>query len=153
MKYEDLLRALTPFNYCDMKDQKDYMEKWSKKIEGILHYADADNDGTISFTEFFFFITLLQMPERLIGYDFQNMPDGLMTSEQFSSTLTKHRRRTKFGKKLMENNKKVVDARNVKAREEDFLATNAKITEKMFENKTKDKDGHRKLSFQDFRAH
>ena len=59
MKYEDLLRALTPFNYCDMKDQKDYMEKWSKKIEKILHYADADNDGTISFTEFFFFITLL----------------------------------------------------------------------------------------------
>ena len=80
MKYEDLLRALTPYNYCDIKDPKDYMEKWHHKIEKILHYADADNDGTISFTEFFFFITLLQIPDKLIGLDFNNMPDGLMTS-------------------------------------------------------------------------
>ena len=53
----------------------------------------------------------------------------------------------------MENNTKVVDGRNVKATEEDFLATNAKITQKMFENIKASSDGHRKMSFQDFRAH
>ena len=71
MAYSDILRALTPYNYGEIKDTKEYMEKYSSKVGAILHLADADGDGTISFTEFFFFITILQLPDILIQKDFE----------------------------------------------------------------------------------
>jgi len=59
MTYTDMLRALTPYNYGEIKDSKEYLEKHGDKIKKVLNLADADNDGTIDFTEFFFFITIL----------------------------------------------------------------------------------------------
>ena len=49
--------------------------------------------------------------------------------------MTKHRRATKFGQKLSENNTAILDGRHVKAKEEDFLSTNRQITAKLFEGK------------------
>ena len=63
MKYSDLLRAMTPYNYQEIKDPKEYMDKYQEKIAHILHLADADSNGTISFTEYFFFVTILQLPD------------------------------------------------------------------------------------------
>lgn len=49
--------------------------------------------------------------------------------------MTKRRRQTPFGAKITENNTGVLDGRNVKAREEDFLNTNKQITKKIFDGR------------------
>lgn len=56
MSYADFFRALTPYNYTEMKDMKGYFEKYQPDV---LKVADANNDGVISFPEFLFFITIL----------------------------------------------------------------------------------------------
>ena len=56
MTYADFFRALTPYNYTEIKDSKEYFEKFQPDV---LKVADANNDGVISFPEFFFFITIL----------------------------------------------------------------------------------------------
>jgi len=136
---------MTPYNYCEIKPVKEYMEKHSDKIANILHFADADGDGTISFTEFFFFITLLQLPDEFMALNFTKYEGNKMTADDFSKTLTKHRKQTKFGKKITVNNI-IMDGRNVKAREEDFLETNQAITKKMFE-------GKEFMNFEDYKNH
>jgi Ca2+-binding EF-hand superfamily protein len=59
MTYSDFFKALTPYNYGEIKNNKEYIEKFAKRVEKVLHIADADGDGVISFTEFFFFVTVL----------------------------------------------------------------------------------------------
>ena len=57
MSYKDFLRAMTPFCYTPFfEGTSEYVEK---HLPSIIKIVDADNDGTISFTEFFFFLVLL----------------------------------------------------------------------------------------------
>lgn len=56
MSYADFFRALTPYNYTELKDNKPYFEKFKPDV---LTVADANGDGVISFPEFLFFITIL----------------------------------------------------------------------------------------------
>lgn len=56
MSYSDFFRALTPYNYKEIRDNKAYFEKFNPEIMKI---ADVNLDGVISFPEFFFFITIL----------------------------------------------------------------------------------------------
>ncbi len=56
MSYSDFFRAMTPYNYTEFKDNKAYFEKFQPDV---LKVADINNDGVISFPEFFFFITIL----------------------------------------------------------------------------------------------
>ena len=67
--------------------------------------------------------------------DFKKYEGHKMTAQEFSKNLTKHRRATKFGQKLSENNTAILDGRHVKAKEEDFLSTNRQITAKLFKDK------------------
>ena len=122
MSYIDFFRALTPYNYAEMKDNKSYFEKFNPDV---LRVADSNNDGVISFPEFFFFITILQMPLGLLAKEFQKRdPDGVkMNKEQFSHALTDLRKKTLLGNKQI--NKGIVpDARLTSATEEEFLDTN-----------------------------
>jgi Ca2+-binding EF-hand superfamily protein len=59
MTYGDFFRALTPYNYGEIKSNAEYLEKFKDRVGKVLHLADADADGVISFTEFFFFMTVL----------------------------------------------------------------------------------------------
>jgi Ca2+-binding EF-hand superfamily protein len=59
MTYGDFFRALTPYNYGEIKSNKEYIEKFKSRVDKVLKLADADGDGFISFTEFFFFVTIL----------------------------------------------------------------------------------------------
>ena len=62
MAYGDFFRALTPYNYGELKSAEDikaYTEKHQERVNHLLHYADSNGDGVISFTEFFFFVTIL----------------------------------------------------------------------------------------------
>lgn len=47
-----------------------------------------------------------------------------MNEAQFSASMTRRRKNTPFGAKITENNTGIIDGRNVKAKEEDFLTTN-----------------------------
>lgn len=93
MTYLDFFRALTPYNYTGFRDNKDYFEKYSPDI---LKVADANGDGVISFTEFFFFVTILQMPESLFEKEIEkHNPEGkTLTKDQFSQSLTLLRKNT-----------------------------------------------------------
>lgn len=67
MSYSDFFRALTPYNYTEIKSNKAYFEKYNPDI---LKVADVNGDGVISFPEFFFFITILQLPDSLLHHEF-----------------------------------------------------------------------------------
>ena len=59
MTYQDILRCITPYNYGEIKsseEQKEYLELYGKQIHDLLKFADADGNGTISFTEYYFFL-------------------------------------------------------------------------------------------------
>jgi len=63
-----------------------------------LKIADVNGDGVISFPEFFFFITLLQLPDSVLIQEFSKLSPNLNVSKaQLSSTLTKLRKKTSLG--------------------------------------------------------
>jgi hypothetical protein len=94
-----------------------------------MNYADADNNGVISFTEFFFFMTIIQLDDRVVKSLFE---DDKMDPQEFTKQLTALRRRTKFGANQKDNAGNLLDSRHVKASNEDFLATNKAMVEKIF---------------------
>ena len=62
MSYKDFLHAMTPYCYTPyFEGQEDYLKE---NKPDILNKVDADGDGTISFTEYFFFLVLLQSSVR-----------------------------------------------------------------------------------------
>ena len=63
MSYSDFLKAITPYNYGPIKSGDEYLEKHGERIKKVLALADANSDGKISFTEFFFFVSVLQLPK------------------------------------------------------------------------------------------
>jgi hypothetical protein len=97
--------------------------------------VDANNDGLISFTEFFYFITILFMPDDIIIANFKAYRgDNDITKSEFDEMLYNHRKDTKFGRKLSDK-KTILVSRNVSATEEDFKTTNTEMTEQIFKEK------------------
>ena len=92
-----------------------------------------NNDGQISFTEFFFFMLLLQIPSAKLRKRFKKYPEGKMTKEEFSVEIRELRKTSSAGKK--QQNQVALDARAIKASEEDFKATNKGVCEVLFEGK------------------
>ncbi|CDW75918.1 calciumbinding atopy-related autoantigen [Stylonychia lemnae] len=134
MSYSDFFRALTPYNHSEIKDSKPYFDKYKPDI---LKVADSNGDGVISFPEFFFFITILQMPLGLIHKEFTKhvKEGGKMNQDEFSKTLTTLRKKTLLGTKQI-NKGMVPDARLISATEDDFSQTNNEICNQLFKNKT-----------------
>ena len=57
MSYKDFLHAMTPYCYAPyFEEAEEYVKDHKPEI---LEQVDADGDGTISFTEYFFFLVLL----------------------------------------------------------------------------------------------
>lgn len=125
MSQEEFFKALTPFNYNKPKDFQDYVEQHGDRIDTIFRVADTDGQGAISFTQFFFFVLMIQTSDRVIESEFKKA-GGTMNMLQFSKNLTAHRRKTQFGKKHD----------MLKRDEEDFLDTNRKMCMKIFDKKT-----------------
>jgi Ca2+-binding EF-hand superfamily protein len=87
MTYGDFYRAVTPYNHSHICSNEKYIETHKEKVSYIMNYSDADNDGTISFTEFFFFMTVVQMPHVVI-HDWFEEKGGKMDAAEFSKSLT-----------------------------------------------------------------
>lgn len=133
MSYADFFKALTPYNYTEMKDMSEYFEK--NQIEA-LKLADVNGDGVIDFTEFFFFITIMQIPETIVEDVFRKHGDkpDTISAEDFGKVLSELRKNTILGSK--QKNKSFLDARLVKASEEDFMNTNKSIAKHMLKGDT-----------------
>lgn len=65
----------------------------------ILTRVDANKDGEISFTEFFFFMLLLQIPHVKLRKSFKKYPEGKMTKEEFSVEIRQLRKQSSAGRK------------------------------------------------------
>lgn len=136
MSYSDFFRALTPYNYTELKDNKAYFEKFKPDV---LKVADANSDGVISFPEFIFFITILQLPIGLLAKEFAKAdPKELkMNREQFSKTCSSLRKKTILGQKQTnKTNGFMPDARSIRAQEEDFTEAYEQITKELFQGNT-----------------
>ena len=93
MSYRDFLRAVTPYNHGELPTNEEidaYLENHGSQLKDILAVADADGDKTISFTEFFFFQTLIHVDTKIIDKEFEQK-GGKVTKEEFSDILMKHR--------------------------------------------------------------
>jgi len=75
MSYKDFYRAVTPFTYCSTSNSDEYFKRFSPKTLAII---DADGSGEIEFTEFFFFILLLQVPVNTMRKQFLQHPNHEM---------------------------------------------------------------------------
>lgn len=134
MSYEDFLKAMTPWCHTPFfEGTEQYLKDNEVKM---LKLVDVDNDGTISFTEFFFFLVLLQIPEqklrRMINLKYKET-GGKMTRDQASETLREIRKLSGAGKRSQ--NKAALDARLIKATDEAFMETNKAICAILFKGK------------------
>lgn len=97
MSYKDFLRAMTPFCYTPFfEDTDEYLKAHENRLLSIV---DADRDGTISFTEFFFFLVIYQIEPLRIRRVWKKFPDGKMPLEKASETLRYLRKQTQAGNK------------------------------------------------------
>lgn len=71
MSYDEFFKALCPYIYQKPRDTRNFFQNFEKQISKILEIADVDKDGFISFHEFFFFVLLVQTPEKAIKSDFR----------------------------------------------------------------------------------
>jgi hypothetical protein len=57
MSYADFLHCMTPYNNADYNNRT---EEYLKNITpAFIEFADCDGDGTIEFSEFYFFMSLM----------------------------------------------------------------------------------------------
>ena len=94
---------MTPYDYTPyFEDQDEYFKDHKPDI---LKQVDADGDGTISFTEYFFFLVLLQSTTRDLRKVFKKYEDKKthqVTREQCSMVLRKLRKSTQAGARQMD---------------------------------------------------
>ena len=98
MTYKDFLHAMTPYCYTPYFEEADEYLKEHKP--DILKQVDADGDGTISFTEYFFFLVLLQSSDRDLLKNFKKHEDPAsktVTKESASLLLRALRKNTQAG--------------------------------------------------------
>jgi Ca2+-binding EF-hand superfamily protein len=73
MSYVDFLEAITPFNgvFYDQTGEE-YLKHHHQN--SVFKIIDADGSGTISFTEFAFYLTFTQMPDHIVKRRFKKQP-------------------------------------------------------------------------------
>lgn len=95
MSYKDFLHAMTP--YCQtpfFEGHEAYLKDFKPEI---LNKVDADGDGTISFTEYFFFLVLLQVSDRDLRKTFKkhcNKETKLLAKDKAVDMLRELRKST-----------------------------------------------------------
>ena len=97
MSYKDFLIAMTPFCYTPFFEGCD--EYLKENTPSILKKVDADGDGSISFTEYFFFLVLLQIHPRKLKRVFSKFEGGKLKKSEGGKCLRELRLSTQAGQK------------------------------------------------------
>jgi hypothetical protein len=95
MTHQDFFQALTPYNYQEPKDNKDYFEKNKDLVEDTLRIAISNEEGYISFNEFYFFVLMCQMQDKVYIKEFQKNK-GKMNAKKLAKAIYTNKTRTNF---------------------------------------------------------
>jgi hypothetical protein len=87
MSIGDFLKCITPFNYSNSETNVEkYLQDHSPKM--LIAICDANNSGTISYTEFVFYLTLMQTPiQSFRRYFRREKPHDSISADDFSEML------------------------------------------------------------------
>ena len=98
MTVADFMKCITPFNYSNLEGEAGkYLEKHPPKV--LVRICDSNNSGTISYTEFVFYLTLMQTPiQSFRKYFKREKPHDSIGTADFSEML-KAMRIKAFGNK------------------------------------------------------
>ena len=98
MSIADFMKCITPFNYSNLEgDAEDYLKENPPNV--LIAICDANNSGTISYTEFVFYLTLMQTPiQSFRRYFKREKPHDSIGTEDFSAMLRAMRLKA-FGNK------------------------------------------------------
>jgi hypothetical protein len=89
MSIGDFMKCITPFNYSKSDHEEESAEYLKNHVPKILiKICDANNSGTISYTEFVFYLTLMQTPiQSFRKYFKKEKPHDSINSKDFSEML------------------------------------------------------------------
>ena len=93
--------------------------------------ADADDSGSISFSEFLFFINLLQMPAKPLRKEFK-LKNNVMTADQLEETINKIFLKSTAGSH--HRGTVALDARSVSVSDEELNKSTHAVLKILFEN-------------------
>jgi len=87
MSQSDFLVCVTPFNKVNFdQEAEEYLK--THDMRGVFDIIDADHSGTISYTEFSFFLTLTQMPMNQVRRRFKKSdPKNSITRDEFAALI------------------------------------------------------------------
>lgn len=132
MSYADFLKAMTPYSYTEPFDEKDIEEYLKEHTPKILQTVDADKNGQISFSEFSFFLTLLQVQPGRLRRVFSKYPGKKVKNEDAPELMAKIRKYSSSGRKA--NSEVKIDARGIKASDEELRTTFKQVCHQLFSN-------------------
>jgi len=129
MSYADLLHCLTPYNNAEYNNSA---EEYLKDITpSIFEFADNDRSGTIDYSEFFFFMSLMQISEKTVRRAFKDAnKQGIWTKEDIKERLPELLLKSAGGSKQQEKVK--IDARAVKVTKEDLIDDIERTADRIF---------------------
>ena len=93
--------------------------------------ADSDGSGSISFSEFLFFINLLQMPAKPLRKEFK-LKNNVMTADQLEETINKIFLKSTAG--AHHRGTVALDARSVSVSDEELNKSTHAVLKILFKN-------------------
>ncbi|OMJ83050.1 hypothetical protein SteCoe_16081 [Stentor coeruleus] len=124
----DLFKALTPFNYSAATNYNFFKEREILIIKAV----DANRDGKVSFSEYFFFIVLLSTPAKELKRMFE-VKGGKLNMGKFLEVMLEAKNKSPQGKRLA--NSIALDPRSTNITDRDFKESCSTLFEEFFSNK------------------
>ncbi|CAG9315575.1 unnamed protein product [Blepharisma stoltei] len=128
MSVADFFKAITPYNYSSCVNQNFFDSHESL----VFKIADANGDGKLSFSEYFFFIVLLSTGAKWFKEMFKSY-GGTVTREQFIEIMKEAKKRSPQGKHMV-NTKGHLDPRSSNVTDEQFRESCLTLSELFFKN-------------------
>lgn len=128
MTTADFFKAITPYNYSQAVNQSFFDNHESL----VFKLADANGDGKLSFSEYFFFIVLLSTGAKWFKRMFKEN-GGAVTREQFIQIMIEAKKKSPQGKTQVDS-KGVLDPRGSNVSDEEFKDSCLTLSEVFFKN-------------------
>lgn len=136
MSYADFMKAVTPYVYNGLYDDKieKFLKENPEKMQYFFDQFDADGNGLISYTEFFYLIVFLTARPPAIRKAFRKTePHNSCTQDELYWVFRSIRKKTQAGRKQHDRVK--LDPRAVSASDEEYSQTNKWLVNEIFRGK------------------